>query len=179
MDKNRRWVHSADVLKSGEDSSHTASPVSSHRVGRWHEAMPNVSYIDIVNYLVFSEGVDGGELSSYKSTEAYNYLHSNTIRKVLLKKHSEFIFLKAAVEPSQSVNQAKHTAWIRFLKKTYIFMNCCGNQQRHMLYISSFKKQFSIYDMMLCPLSPALLERQQAPSCGISGGTPDAAARCR
>ena len=36
-----------------------------------------------------------------------------------------------------------------FLKKTYIFMNCCGDQQRHMLYISSFKKQFSIYDMML------------------------------
>ena len=70
----------------------------------------DVSYINIVNYLVFFEGVDGGKLRSYKSTEAYNYLHSNKIGKVLLKKHSKFIFLKAAVAPSQSVNQAKHTA---------------------------------------------------------------------
>ena len=73
---------------------------------------PDVSYINIVNYLIFSEGVDGRELCSYKITKAYNYLHSNKIGKGLLKKHSEFIFLKAAVAPSQSVNQAKHTAWI-------------------------------------------------------------------
>ena len=52
---------------------------------------PDVSYIDIVNYLVFSEGVDGGELCNYKSTEAYNYLHSNKIRKVLLKKQQVVI----------------------------------------------------------------------------------------
>ena len=69
---------------------------------------PDVSYIDIVNYLLFSEGVDGGELAV---TKAHNYLHSNKIGKVLLK-HSKFIFLKAAVVPSHSVNQAKHTAWI-------------------------------------------------------------------
>ena len=36
---------------------------------------PNVCYIDIVNYRVFSEGVDSEELRSYKSTDAYNYLH--------------------------------------------------------------------------------------------------------
>ncbi len=35
---------------------------------------PDVSYIDIVNYFVFSEGVDGEELRNYKSTEACNYL---------------------------------------------------------------------------------------------------------
>ena len=71
---------------------------------------PHVSYIDIVNYLIFSKGDDGGKLRSCKSTEAYNYLHITKIGKVLLKKHSKFIFLKAAVAPSQSVNQAKHTA---------------------------------------------------------------------
>ena len=63
---------------------------------------PDYSYIEIVHYLVLSEGVDGRELRSYKSTEAYNYLHSNTIGKVLLRKHSKFIFLKAAVAPSHS-----------------------------------------------------------------------------
>ena len=69
-----------------------------------------ISCTDIVNYLIFSEGVDGGELRSYKGTEVYNYLHSNNIGKGLLKKHSKFIFLKAAVAPSHCVNQTKHTA---------------------------------------------------------------------
>ena len=112
MDKNRRWIHSTDVLKSREDSSHSASLSV---LTEWADDMkqcPDVSYIDIVisNYLVFSEGVDGGELRSYKSTQAYNYLHSNRIGKALLKKHSTFIFLKAAVAPSHNLNQAKHTA---------------------------------------------------------------------
>ena len=58
------------------------------------------------NYLIFSEGVDGGELRSYKSTEAYNYLHSNKIGKVLLKKAA------VTLVSSHSVSQAKYTAWI-------------------------------------------------------------------
>ena len=45
---------------------------------------PDICYIDIVNYLVFPDGVDGKELCNYKSTEAYNYLHSNEIGKVLV-----------------------------------------------------------------------------------------------
>lgn len=65
---------------------------------------PDVSY-----YFVFSEGVDGEELRNYKSTEAYNYLHSNKIGKVLCKKKKgEFTFLKAQVEHSQSTNKPKH-----------------------------------------------------------------------
>lgn len=32
---------------------------------------PDVSYILIVNYLVFCVGVDGEELRNYKNTEAY------------------------------------------------------------------------------------------------------------
>ena len=98
-----------DVLESCEDSPHSSVLTEwADDVKQW----PDVSYIDIVNYLTFSEGVEGRELRSYKSTEAYNYLHINKIGKVLLKKHSKFIFLKAAVEPSHSINQAKHTAWI-------------------------------------------------------------------
>ena len=62
MDKNQRWIHSTDVLKSREDSSVLTEWVDDMK--QW----PNVSYIDIVNYLIFSVGVDGGELHSYKST---------------------------------------------------------------------------------------------------------------
>ena len=60
------------------------------------------------------------------ATEAYNYLHSNKIGKVLLKKHSEFIFLNAAVEPSQSVNQAKHTAWVMLKENRVVETGGCS-----------------------------------------------------
>ena len=63
-------------------------------VTEWADDMkqwPDSSYIDIVNYLVFSEGVDAEELHSYKSTEAYNYLYSNKIGKVLLKKQQVYM----------------------------------------------------------------------------------------
>lgn len=102
-----------DVLTSRDDSTVTVPHPS--RLTEWLDDMkqwPDVSYIDVVNYLLFSEGVDGEELRNYKSTEAYTYLHSNKIGTVFLKKHSGFIFLKAAVEPSQSVNKDKHTAWV-------------------------------------------------------------------
>lgn len=42
-----------------------------------------VSYTDIMNYFVFSEGVDDEALRNYKSTEAYNYLHSKKTDHVL------------------------------------------------------------------------------------------------
>ena len=87
---------------------------------------PHISYINIVNYLIFSECFGCRELCSYKSTEAYNYLHSNTIGKVLLKKHSELIFLEAAVAPSHSVNQAKHTVWIMLKESEVIETGGCS-----------------------------------------------------
>ncbi len=102
--------YTVHILKGGEDSSVTVPHLL--LLTEWVDDMKqwlDVSYIYIVNYLVFSEGVDGKVLRNYKSTEAYNYLHSNKIGKVLLKKHGDFIFLKAAVEPSQSVSQAKQT----------------------------------------------------------------------
>lgn len=40
---------------------------------------PAVTYVDIFNYLVLSEGADSKELRNYKSTEAYNYPLSNNI----------------------------------------------------------------------------------------------------
>ena len=94
MDKNRMWIHSTDVLRSPEDGPVTV-------------LHPTV----LTEWVVDMKQWPNDGLRDYKSTEAYNYLRSNKIGKVL-KKHSKFIFLKAAVEPSQSVNQAKHTAWI-------------------------------------------------------------------
>ena len=66
MDKN----HSMDVLNIREDRSVTMPHLSV--LTEWADDMkqwPNFSYIDIVNYLIFSEGVDGEELRSYKSIQ--------------------------------------------------------------------------------------------------------------
>lgn len=55
MATHRRWIHSRDVLKSSEDSS-VAVPHPS-LLTEWVDDMklwPDVSYIDIINYLVFS-----------------------------------------------------------------------------------------------------------------------------
>ena len=62
-------------------------------------------------------------MENHAVTKAQKQLYSNKIGKVLLKKHSKFIFLKAAVAPSQSVNQAKHTAWI-MLKESGVVETC-------------------------------------------------------
>ena len=63
----------------------------------------------------------------FKRTEAYNYLHSDRIGKVLLKKHSEFIFLKAAVEFSHSVSQAKHAAWMMLEESEVMETDGCSS----------------------------------------------------
>lgn len=113
MAKFRRWLHGSDYLTSNGDN--TVKVPHPSTLTEWVDDMkqwPDVSYVDIVNYFVLSEGVDGEELRNYKSTEAYNYLHSNKIGKVLCKKHSEFTLLKAEVEPSQSTNKPKQLAWV-------------------------------------------------------------------
>lgn len=67
----------------------------------------DVSYIDIVNYFLFSKGVDGKELRNHKGTNAYNYVYNNKEhRNALSNKHGNF--LKPDVEPSQTVSQGKH-----------------------------------------------------------------------
>ena len=62
---------------------------------------------------------------------AENYVVTKTqkhtqARKVLLRKHSKFIFLKAAVAPSQTVNQAKHTAWMMLKESGVVETGGCS-----------------------------------------------------
>ncbi len=112
MAKSQRWIHGSDFIAKEDGTEKVPHPSS---LTGWVDDLkqwPNVSYVDVVNYFVFSEGVDGEELRNYKSTEAYNYLHSKKIGKVLCRKEGVFTFLKAEVEPSQSTNKPKHLAWV-------------------------------------------------------------------
>lgn len=113
---HKRWLHTTDELVSNErgiDGQVLRIP-HPFKLARWVDDMrlwPAVSYVDIINYFVLSEGVDGEELRNYKSTEAYNYFHSNKVGRVLVHTHGNYVFLKAEVERSQSISQAKHSAW--------------------------------------------------------------------
>jgi hypothetical protein len=104
-----RWLHTADeILK-----DHIIVPNPSKLTG-WVDEMklwPGVSHIDIINYFVFSEGGDREEMRNYKSTEAFNYFHSNKVGRIFLCKHEDYVFLKAEVDRSQSANH-KVIAWV-------------------------------------------------------------------
>ena len=71
---------------------------------------PDMSYGDIFNYFVLSLGIDGAAMKNYKSTEAYQYLHSSKVGCVLLHTEGEFIYLKTDVNPSHA-SSASHSAW--------------------------------------------------------------------
>ena len=72
-----------------------------------------VQYAHIVNYLVFSEGVDGEEMENFKSMESYNYFHSGKVGAVYVATATaDLLYLRAEVTPSQDVNNTKHQAWV-------------------------------------------------------------------
>lgn len=72
---------------------------------------PGIEYGDVFYYFVLSQGVDGLAMRNYKATEAYQYLHSFKVGRVLLRTEGEFIYLKADVNPSQASCQ-NHSAWV-------------------------------------------------------------------
>ena len=82
------------------------------------ERWPAVSYkeidLDLVNYLLFDEGVDGEQMENYKSMESYrsNYFQSGKIDAVVICSSQGFAFLKAEMTPSRAVNGSKHDAWV-------------------------------------------------------------------
>ncbi|KAL7407969.1 hypothetical protein ABVT39_016384 [Epinephelus coioides] len=72
---------------------------------------PEIRYEDIFNYFVLSLGVDGSTMRNYKSTEAYQYIHSGKVGQVLLYNFDDLVFMKADVLPSQSQADL-HSAWV-------------------------------------------------------------------
>ncbi len=70
-----RWQHDQDYLTKtvNKVTLCVPHPMKLTSATSWIDDMkqwPAVTYIDIINYLVLSEGVDGEELRNYKSTKA-------------------------------------------------------------------------------------------------------------
>jgi len=62
------------------------------------------SYHSISSYFVDSVACDGKPMSNLKSSEEYQYLHSDKVGRVLFKDiRSDLVYLKANTEPSQSL----------------------------------------------------------------------------
>ncbi|KAL2103352.1 hypothetical protein ACEWY4_000220 [Coilia grayii] len=108
MDVN--WVETAECIR-GKDGKLLPHP---KLITEWVDDMrrwPPVTYGDIFNYLVLSVGIDGFSMRNFKSTEAYQYLHSGKVGRVLLDKQDNLLFLKASVSPSQA-SCPSHSAWV-------------------------------------------------------------------
>ncbi|CAL8405549.1 unnamed protein product [Arctogadus glacialis] len=62
-------------------------------------------------YLVLSVGVDGSAMNTFKSTEAYQCLHSGKVGRVLHSKNEkeEYLFFESCSQP-QSVQHTKTTS---------------------------------------------------------------------
>ncbi len=74
---------------------------------------PRITYNSIFRYFVDSVACDCTAMSNLKSSEAYQYLHSSKVGRVLFKDvGNDFVYLKADVEPSQSLNVSNHKALV-------------------------------------------------------------------
>ena len=52
-------------------------------------------------------------MMNLKSSEAYQYLHCEKVGRVWLKEITEdLVYLKAEIEPSQSLKTTHHKAWV-------------------------------------------------------------------
>ncbi|KAL2095489.1 hypothetical protein ACEWY4_010208 [Coilia grayii] len=109
----RTWEETKNSIKSSDGKIVFRHPRVKNG-SEWVDDMrlwPSVAYVDILNYLVLSAGIDGESLKNYKSTEAYQYLHSGKVGRVLLCENGEYVLLQAAVNPSQA-STPSHNAWV-------------------------------------------------------------------
>ena len=111
--RKRWWKHEEKVLRRQPDSLEVPHLST---ISAWDDDMkrwPTVQYAHIVNYLVFSEGVDGEEMENFKSIESYNYFHSGKVGAVYVATATaDLLYLRTEVTPSQDVNNTKHQAWV-------------------------------------------------------------------
>ena len=77
------------------------------------EVLPNISYPDIVNYLIFAPSAYTAEqLKAYKSLEAYNQFINGWVRDVGVKRYGNFCLVIGKVLHSQRLSEAPLQPWI-------------------------------------------------------------------
>lgn len=105
------WEHNLNEIKRGDITVPLPSAVDGWEddVKKW----PRITYGNIFSYFVDSVACDGKAMSNLKSSEAYQYLHSDKVGRVLFKDvGNDLAYLKADIEPSQSLHVTHHKAWV-------------------------------------------------------------------
>ncbi len=103
------WEHKLNKLKKGEIIVPFPSAVDGWEddIKKW----PRITYGNIFSYFVDSVACDGKAMSNLKSSEAYQYLYSDKVGRVLFKDvGNDLVYLKADIEPSQSLHISHHKA---------------------------------------------------------------------
>ena len=91
------------------------------------DMLPNVTYPDIVNYLLFAPSpMTGDELKCYKSMEAYNYFLSGFVRKVGCKLFGELLLVVGTVSHSQKLSAKPPQPWLIIEKKGKVISAHCN-----------------------------------------------------
>ncbi len=109
------WQHlTENIVKNGVFTIPHPSKVTS-----WADNMsiwPSITTSKIFSYFIDSMAVDGNAINNLKSSEAFQYLHSDKVGCALVHDMDSLIYLKADVQPSQSVNNSAHNAWVLVTK---------------------------------------------------------------
>lgn len=119
------WEHNLTELKNGNINIPLPSAVTGweDEVKKW----PRITYSSIFSYVVESVSCDGKAMMNLKSSEAYQYLHSEKVGRVWLKEITEdLVYLKAEIEPSQSLKTTHHKAWVLVSKTGVIQTAGCS-----------------------------------------------------
>ncbi|KAL2091269.1 hypothetical protein ACEWY4_013532 [Coilia grayii] len=119
------WEHNLNELKNGSISVPLPSTVT-----KWEDDVikwPRITYSSIFSYFIESVSCDGKAMMNLKSSEAYQYLHSEKVGRVWLKEVTEdLVYLKADIEPSQSLHKMYHKAWVLTTKAGVIQTAGCS-----------------------------------------------------
>ncbi|XP_052241252.1 uncharacterized protein LOC127851492 isoform X1 [Dreissena polymorpha] len=87
---------------------------------------PNVTYEDLVDYLVMAKAYDGKAMKSFRSLYAYNYVQNGWLGDIMWSSHNNIQFLKAKVSPSQpGVGRADYMAWVAIADDSTILTGYC------------------------------------------------------
>ena len=106
------WDHKLNELRKGDISLLLPTAIDD-----WEDDMtkwPRITYSSIFKYFVESMACDGQAMENLKTSEAYQYLHSDKVGTVLVRQIEEhdLVYLKADVEPSQSLHVTHHNTWV-------------------------------------------------------------------
>ena len=88
---------------------------------------PNISYEDLVDYLIHKKAYDGRQMKAFRAMYAINYVQNGWLGDVYHAINDDIHFLKAKVSPSQpGVSRPDYDAWVAIDKSSTVLTGHCS-----------------------------------------------------